>query len=106
MNSIKKMMFPLMLMLILGIQRTQSQTNKIEFKEKVVSTNLNFIGEITNKKEVKKKNKESKKELNVNIKTLADLERIVERKRRLRYRTNRNIPEKCYNETADSCKDK
>ncbi len=106
MNSkIKKIILPLIIILTLGVQQAESQTNKVEFKEEIVKNDLNSIEKISAKKILRKKQVKSIKGLE-KIKTLADLERIVERKRKLRYRNKRNIQGKCYKETADACETK
>lgn len=73
--------------------------NNIEFEKTNIDNDLNSI-----KIPIKSKIKVRKKRLNKsNIKTVEDLEQIIERRKRLRYRNRRTV-EKCFAHTEEVCK--
>ncbi len=73
--------------------------NNIEFEKTNINNDLNSI-----KIPVKNKIKVKKKRLDKSsIKTVEDLEQIIERRKRLRYRSRRTV-EKCFAHTEEVCK--
>ncbi|WP_299627501.1 hypothetical protein [uncultured Tenacibaculum sp.] len=101
MNSkIKNILIPLIVVLVLGIQQNTAQNvtkvNGVEYINKEVANNdLNSI-KVPVKKIKLRKTKLRK--ANKNIRTVADLEKIVQRKRNLRFRNKRRTADKCFKE--------
>ncbi|SNR17021.1 hypothetical protein [Tenacibaculum jejuense] len=105
-SKIKNILIPLLVVLVLGIQQTKAQkvtkSNGVEYLEKATETNdLNTI-----KVPVKSLKKKKLRKVKKSIRTVADLERIVQRRKNLRFRNKRRSQEKCYSHTEEKCETK
>jgi len=102
-STIKNILTLIVLVFVLGIQQTIAQEvkvqNKVEFMEEETS-DFNSI-KIPSKKSVTKQKIDQK--LNTDIRTIADFDRIIETKKRLRFRNKRRQPEKCFRDAPTSC---
>ncbi len=99
-SRIIKIFASLTILLVLGLQQAVSQNknvvkNNVEFNEKLEENNLNSIQNVKEKKLLRKVTKKTK------IVTMKDLQRIVDRKKGLRYRNKRNHKDKCYSSSND-----